>query len=125
MRPRTQLLNITSCRTRRTPHRVVVASAGGCGTGVWSAAGVFPEVVVGGVGDLGHGACRRRGALRGRWGQAADGCDPLDVAGGHQPVAIRPAAVEAADSRTQAIAVGSTVTTASAWPTTRLPSLAS
>jgi len=63
--------------------------------------------------------------LRGRWGQAADGCDPLDVAGGHQPVAIRPAAVEAADSRTQAIAVGSTVTTASAWPTTRLPSLAS
>ncbi len=82
-------------------------------------------MVVGGVGDLGHGACRRRGALRGRWGQAADGCDPLDVAGGHQPVAIRPAAVEAADSRTQAIAVGSTVTTASAWPTTRLPSLAS
>ncbi len=35
MRPRTQLLNITSCRTRRTPHRVVVASAGGCGYRRW------------------------------------------------------------------------------------------
>src|SRR6266496_1859595 len=36
----------------------------------------------------------------------------------------RPGVVEAADSRTQGMAVSSTVTLASAWPTTMLPSLA-
>src|SRR6266511_4611620 len=36
----------------------------------------------------------------------------------------RPGVVEAADSRTQGMAVSSTVTLASAWPTTLLPSLA-
>src|SRR6266516_7049422 len=59
------------------------------GTGVASATGLLPEVVVGGVGDLGHGPCRGRVAVRGGRGQAAGGRDPLDEGGGHQPVAVR------------------------------------
>ena len=55
------------------------------GVAVASGAGVLSEVVVGGLGDLGDGACRCRGALGGGWGQAAGGGDPLDVAGVHEP----------------------------------------
>src|SRR5437660_1050808 len=40
------------------------------GVGAVSGTGVLPEVVVGDVGDLGHGACRCRGAFRGGWGPA-------------------------------------------------------
>jgi hypothetical protein len=40
---------------------------------------LLPEVVVGGVWDLGHGACRCRVAFRGGGSEAAGGCDPLDV----------------------------------------------
>src|SRR6266540_496333 len=58
------------------------------GTGVASAIGPLPEVVVGGVWDLGHGACRCRVAVRGRRGVAAGGSDPLDEGGGREPVAV-------------------------------------
>src|SRR5207342_3969206 len=58
-------------------------------TGVASASGLIPEVVVRGVWDVGHGACRCRVAVRGRRGVAAGGSDPLDVGGGHEPVAVR------------------------------------
>jgi hypothetical protein len=59
------------------------------GTGVASATGPLPEVVVGGIWDLGHGTYRCRAAFRGGRSQAAGGCDPLDKGRGHEPVAVR------------------------------------
>ena len=42
---------------------------------------LLPEVVVGGVRDLGHGACLCGVAFRGWRSKATSGCDPLDVSG--------------------------------------------
>ena len=50
---------------------------------------LLPEVVVGGVGDLGHGSCRCRVAVCGGGNVAAGGCDSLDVGGVPEPAGGR------------------------------------
>ena len=81
-------------KDRRRAVPPIVVGCGSCvrpalpGTGVGSGTGLLPEVVIGGVGDLGHGTYRCRGAFRGGWGEATGGVDPLDVGRVHEPVAV-------------------------------------
>ena len=78
-------LRVRAWDAAQSPHPLVTI----CSRTALCPVRLLPEVVVGGVGDLGHGSCRCRVAVCGGGNVAAGGCDSLDVGGVPEPAGGR------------------------------------